>query len=86
MFSVIDHKYARLLENIPTRHIMREVSDSFDDFRAKAEIIHSTDVSNFFVLGSSNTLNNALKLVGATIDCSSCNPLKSFPRKVAKMR
>lgn len=62
---IIDHKYARLLENIPTRHIMREVSDSFDDFRAKAEIIHSTDVSNFFVLGSSNTLNNALKLANA---------------------
>ncbi|CAN7937960.1 unnamed protein product, partial [Ixodes hexagonus] len=59
---IIDHKYARLLENIPTRHIMREVGDSFEDFKKKAKIVHSTDVANFFVLGSPVTLNNALRL------------------------
>ncbi|KAK8785076.1 hypothetical protein V5799_008559, partial [Amblyomma americanum] len=60
---IIDHKYARLLENIPTRHIMREVDGTEDDFRKKAELIHSTDVSNFFILGRAETLNEALKLV-----------------------
>ncbi|XP_077522313.1 ionotropic receptor 25a [Amblyomma americanum] len=59
---IIDHKYARLLENIPTRHIMREVDGTEDDFRKKAELIHSTDVSNFFILGRAETLNEALKL------------------------
>ncbi|XP_064468502.1 ionotropic receptor 25a-like [Ornithodoros turicata] len=59
---IIDHKYARLLENIPTRHIMRKVEDTYEDLENKARMMHSTDVSNFFVLGTSRTLNNALKL------------------------
>lgn len=59
---IIDHKYARLLENVPTRHIMREVGDSFEDFEKKAKLVHSTDVANFFVVGSGTTLSNALRL------------------------
>ncbi|XP_050050480.3 ionotropic receptor 25a [Dermacentor andersoni] len=59
---IIDHKYARLLENIPTRHIMREVDGTKDDFKRKAELIHSTDVSNFFILGRGDTMNQALEL------------------------
>ncbi|XP_065286331.1 ionotropic receptor 25a-like [Dermacentor albipictus] len=59
---IIDHKYARLLENIPTRHIMREVDGTKDDFKRKAELIHSTDVSNFFILGRADTMNQALEL------------------------
>lgn len=59
---IIDHKYARLLENIPTRHIMREVEGTMEDFKKKAELIHSTDVSNFFILGRAQTLNAALSL------------------------
>lgn len=42
---------------------MREVGDSFEDFEKKAKLVHSTDVANFFVVGSGATLSNALRLV-----------------------
>lgn len=59
---VIDHKYARLLENVPTRHIMREVGESASDFWNKTSVIQSTDVSNYFVVGSIGHLSNALEV------------------------
>ncbi|XP_075534982.1 ionotropic receptor 25a-like [Dermacentor variabilis] len=59
---IIDHKYARLLENIPTPHIMREVDGTEYDFKRNAELIHSMDISNFFILGRGDTLNQALEL------------------------
>nr|BBH62853.1 ionotropic receptor [Tropilaelaps mercedesae] len=58
---IIDHKYARLLENVPTRHIMREVSESYADFENKTKVIQSTDVSNYFVVGTIQHLSNALE-------------------------
>ncbi|EEC13327.1 glutamate receptor, putative [Ixodes scapularis] len=69
---IIDHKYARLLENVPTRHIMREVGDSFEDFEKKAKLVHSTDVANFFVVGSGATLSNALRLDTFVAKCEEC--------------
>ncbi|XP_003743738.1 ionotropic receptor 25a [Galendromus occidentalis] len=59
---LIDHKYARLLENVPTRHIMREVGESAADFWNKTQVIQSTDVSNYFVVGSISHLSNALEV------------------------
>ncbi|KAL1473552.1 hypothetical protein MTO96_021921 [Rhipicephalus appendiculatus] len=70
---IIDHKYARLLENLPTRHIMREINDTRDDFKKEVKLIRSTDVWNFFVLGRSDTLNMALELEGYIPKCSSCD-------------
>lgn len=41
---------------------MREVSESVSDFWNKTQVIQSTDVSNYFVVGSIGHLTNALEV------------------------
>ncbi|KAL3196889.1 hypothetical protein MRX96_014977 [Rhipicephalus microplus] len=73
IIPVIDHKYARLLENLPTMNIMREFDGTKDDFKKQVKCIRSTDVWNFFVVGTSSTLNMVLDLEDYDPECSDCD-------------
>lgn len=61
-FSVMDHKYKSLLQNIPTRHVITPVkSFSKDDIKTQLRSLRELDIVNFFVVGSLRTIKNVLE-------------------------
>ena len=56
---VMDHKYKALLQNIPTRHVITAAAG--DRERAEQlEKLRNLDITNFFILGSLQSIKNVL--------------------------
>lgn len=58
---VMDLKYSTLLENIPTKHIIRLVENNENDIRKKIQDMKPPDIANFFVIGSNSIIEKTLK-------------------------
>lgn len=51
----MDHKYKVLLDKVPTRHIITEIASPEQIIR-----LRKLDITNFFILGSLETIKNVL--------------------------
>ena len=58
-FSVMDLKYGSLLLNVPTRHTIQRIQEDFDDQMTK---LLNNDLNNFFLLGTSETMDRIMSL------------------------
>lgn len=52
---VLDHKYKVLLQNVPTRHIITEITSPEQIIR-----LRKLDITNFFILGRLESIRNVL--------------------------
>lgn len=57
----MDHKYKALLQNIPTRHLIDEISTDVSKIPDQLEKLDKLDLKNFFVLGSLDTIQVVLE-------------------------
>ncbi|XP_033323071.2 ionotropic receptor 25a isoform X1 [Megalopta genalis] len=58
---VMDHKYKSLLLNVPTRHVIHEVTRREADVRTQLSKLRDLDIVNYFVLSDASTMNVVLE-------------------------
>lgn len=51
----MDHKYKVLLQNVPTRHIITEITNPEQIIKLRRQ-----DITNFFILGRLESIKNVL--------------------------
>ncbi|XP_025153353.1 ionotropic receptor 25a isoform X1 [Harpegnathos saltator] len=57
---VMNHKYKSLLLNVPTRHVINEMETTTDGVRLQLSGLRDLDVVNYFLLGTSDSVNIVL--------------------------
>ncbi|XP_076372060.1 ionotropic receptor 25a isoform X2 [Tachypleus tridentatus] len=57
---VMEHKFSTLLENVQTRHMILSVDGTMEDLKKRASDLDRSDIDNFFIVGTTETLTNAL--------------------------
>lgn len=58
-YTVMDHKYKALLQNIPTRHVISAMAPASEQ-KVQIEKLRNLDINNFFVLGTLASITGIL--------------------------
>ncbi|XP_078051605.1 ionotropic receptor 25a-like isoform X2 [Augochlora pura] len=58
---VMDHKYKSLLLNVPTRHVIHEVSKHVAEVKKQLSKLRDLDIVNYFVLSDADTMKVVLE-------------------------
>ena len=59
---VLDKKFGTMLQNIPIRHIFYRVPSKAADIKKQLMGLSKVDVYNYFILGSTQTIEKVLKI------------------------